>query len=128
MKIDVVYEKADILRLVTADLRRKGIKVKPGTMPAYKGALEIKLSVDADDDEVEAPTVEAPPTEAVETAPAPPNGGPPPPRKAPESEPTDMTDVLRQSRNMNQKDGPFAVERVMKRPLGPNEYEDFPEE
>lgn len=49
MKIDVTYEKKDILRLLEKDLLDKGIRVKEGTALVYKGALEVRLAVETDD-------------------------------------------------------------------------------
>ncbi len=49
MKIDVTYEKKDILRLIEKDLQAEGIRVKEGTALVYKGALEVKLSVETED-------------------------------------------------------------------------------
>lgn len=115
MKIDVVYEKQDILRLVVEDLKKRGISVKEGHVPAYKGALEIKLAVDAED------SVAAPQEEA-----------PPPPKKgkakaAEAEEEVDMTAIMRQSKNlvMNAR-GKF--ENATPRPLGTNESYDYPGE
>ena len=107
MKIDVVYEKADILRLITLDLRNKGIKVKPGATPAYKGALEVKLSVEAEEDSVTPPSPPVLPS-SKETAPA----------------EVDMGDVLNSSRNLAKQPGKF--EPGPKRNLGPNESYEYP--
>lgn len=99
MKILVEYEKADMLRLVTDDLRRKGIKVKPGAMPEYKGALSVKLFIDAEEEEVAA--VPEHPAESPQNghgeseAPKP---EAPPPRV--DTTPVDMTDVLNASNRL----------------------------
>lgn len=119
MKIDVVYEKQDLLKLVVEDLRRKGIKVKPGTSPTVKAPLEIKLAIEAEDDEVAAapPTTEAkPPPEKA------PNGGPPP-----KNDDGDMSEVLKRSDDVIMT-SPGKFERRPPRPLGPNESLDYPEE
>jgi hypothetical protein len=50
MKIDVTYEKKDILRLVQKDMEVQGIHVKIGTSLEYKGALQVKFSVETEDD------------------------------------------------------------------------------
>ena len=110
MKIDVVYEKADILRLITLDLRNKGIKVKPGATPAYKGALEVKLSVEAEEDAVPSPSTL---TEAVL-----------PSLKEPAPAEVDMGDVLKTSRNLAKNPGKF--EPGPRRNLGPNESYEYP--
>lgn len=120
MKIDVTYEKADILQLVLDDLRRKGLQVAQGKTPAYKGPLEVKLSVDVEDVE---PAV-AEPKAVVKTA-----EEPTPPRKdeeRPPEGPTNMGDVLGASESlMTRADGPFSKYQG-KRPLGPNESEEWP--
>lgn len=112
MKIDVVYEKGDILRLIVDDLKRKGIKIRANATPIYKGALAVKLSVDAEDTDdvgdVPIPTVEEP-------------------QKQVTAEPVNMSDVLNQSENLVMtKPGKF--ERRPERVLGPSESYEFPKE
>jgi len=50
MKIDVTYEKKDILRLVQKDMEAQGIRAKAGIPLEYKGALQVKFSVETEDD------------------------------------------------------------------------------
>lgn len=50
MKIVVTFEKKEILRLVEKELKAQGLKVKKDTVLEYKGALEVKLSVETEDD------------------------------------------------------------------------------
>jgi hypothetical protein len=50
MKIAVTFEKKDILRLIEKELKAQGLKVKKDTVLEYKGALEVKLSVETEDD------------------------------------------------------------------------------
>jgi hypothetical protein len=115
MKIDITYEKADILRLVTDDLVRKGIQPKSGAPIEYKGALSIKLSVDADP--VEPAAASALPTESVTPAtPAPP---------APEPS---MDEVLSASRQAERTPPTFKNPNPPTRMLGKNESYEFPEE
>lgn len=124
MKIDIVYEKSDILKLVVEDLRRKGIKVKEGTTPAVKAPLEVKLSIEADDDEVPAPApAAAKPAAAKPTTPPPSDGTKPP--ETPEN--TDMGDVLNQSNSLVMT-SPGKFERRPARALGPQESYEYPKE
>lgn len=122
MKINVIYEKADILRLVVADLRRKGIKVKTGTDPVYKGALEVRLAVDAEEEEAVAASTEP---LAGDTSP------PTTPKVVPASgaetdEPADMSGVLNQSNRLVMTSPGKFVESKSKRILGQNESEEYP--
>jgi len=50
VKIKVTYEKKDILRLVHKDMQAQGIRVKSGTTLAYKGALQVTVQVDTEDE------------------------------------------------------------------------------
>lgn len=116
MKIEIVYEKADILKLVVEDLLRKGIKVKVGHTPLVKAPLEVKLSVDTED-VVAAP---APPPKAARKAPRPAEDAEEVVDE-PAPEP-DMADVLNRSQNLTTtQPGKFPT-----RQLGPNESYDFP--
>ena len=117
MKIDITYEKADILRLVTDDLVRKGIQPKSGAPIEYKGALSIKLSVDA---EAEAPAPEAPvPFVKRETIMDPPTA------PVPESS---MDEVLSASKQAERTPPTFKNPNPPPRMLGKNESYEFPEE
>ena len=119
MKIDITYEKADILRLVTDDLVRKGIQPKTGAPIEYKGALSIKLSVDADPVEpVELSTATAP-VAAETTA--------PPVATLPAPEPS-MDEVLSASKNAERTPPTFKNPNPPPRMLGKNESYEFPEE
>lgn len=122
MKIDVTYEKSDILRLVLEDLKRRQIKVKEGFKPEYKGALSVKLSIEADDEDAPE-SVERPAAEATSRG----DG------EAPPQEPeVDMDTVLQQSRRVASTTKPsFRTAEngePLKRQLGPNESLDFPRE
>jgi len=111
MKIDVTYEKADILRLVTEDLVRKGIQPKAGARIEYKGALSVKLSVDAEADNTE---VASPPP--VATPPSPP---------IPEAS---MDEILAASRRAASTPPSFNAEGRPPRMLGKNESYEYPED
>jgi hypothetical protein len=113
MKIDITYEKADILRLVTDDLVRKGIQPKSGAPIEYKGALSIKLSVDAEA-EAEAPAIAVtPPQSQAPQDPAP--------------EPS-MDEVLSASKQAERTPPTFKNPNPPPRMLGKNESYEFPEE
>ena len=112
MKISIVYEKVDILRLIEKDLREQGVRVKQGTSLAYKGALEVRLSVETVETEASPPIASSPkltsPTEPI-TAPAF-NG-----------DDADMSSVLKASKRLvRNSDGKV-------RPLGTRETLEFPE-
>ena len=117
MKIDITYEKADILRLVTDDLVRKGIQPKSGAPVEYKGALSIKLSVDA---EAEAPVVP-------ESSGGPPQGRPAVATTPPVPEPS-MDEVLSASKQAERTPPTFKNPNPPPRMLGKNESYEFPEE
>lgn len=109
MIILITYEKADILRLILADMQARGLTVKGETL-AYKGALQCKFEVDVKDEE---PTLTPAParapvrTEAPEAAEAP-------------DTPEDLGALMKQSQHLQKiKPAPFD------RPLGVNEFEDF---
>lgn len=109
MKIDITYEKKDILRLVRDDLQRRSIRVQEGTTPDYKGALQVKLSVDVEDT---APAEEAAPTKKKKAA----------PRNEDEvDDGGDITDVIAQSGKLKE-----TTEPKFQRTLGPNESTEFP--
>lgn len=63
MKIDITYEKADMLRLVAEDLKKRGIQPKAGAPIEYKGAMQVKLTIDVE--EGEAPEAQAAPVPRV---------------------------------------------------------------
>lgn len=116
MKIDVTYEKADILRLVERELRAQGLRLKPGTSLAYKGALEVKLSAEVEDErlaEAKAPLVKRRPPHVV------------PDDDEPAAPEVDMDAVLAASQNVAK-----TIPGRFPRPLINNEYmqetEDFP--
>jgi hypothetical protein len=115
MKILVTYEKKDILRLVEKDLTAQGLKVKNGTLPDYKGALEVKLLIETEDD----PPSVARPTGSVDTS---------RPTVTMETTPKvtvddqDMSGVLAASNRL------VRNEAGKVRPLGANETLDFPKE
>lgn len=116
MKIAITYEKKDILRLIEQDLKEQGIKIKQGTSLEYKGALEVKLSVETEES--------AAPKEARPVAP----GDPPKPPVTKETpgpvvdDDTDMSSVLDASnRLVRNSDGKV-------RALGPNESLEFPKD
>jgi hypothetical protein len=113
MKIDVTYEKKDILRLIEKDLLAEGIRVKEGTALVYKGALEVKLSVETED--TGRPLPQPAPSASKAVVPAETLG----PRIEPADD-GDMSSVLAASnRLVKAPDG-----RV--RSLGPNETLEFP--
>jgi hypothetical protein len=112
MKIAVTFEKADILRLVEKELKAQGLKIKKGTSLEYKGALEVKLSVETED---ETPLVAKPPVEGGTT----PSVTPEITTPAPDDDP-DMSSVLRASSQLVEA-GPG-----LKRTLKPNESTEFP--
>jgi hypothetical protein len=56
VKIKVTYEKKDILRLVHKDMQAQGIHVKSGTTLVYKGALQVTVQVETDEDEGPGPS------------------------------------------------------------------------
>lgn len=120
MKIDVTYEKADIIRLVKDDLERKGLHLKSGAQPEYKGALVVKMSIEAEDEDEPSPPRAAKPPEE--------NDAPPPPPV----DDGDMEAVLRQSQQVAASTKPtFKLaenDQPSKRPLGANESLDFPRE
>ncbi len=111
MKIVITYERADILKLVEADLRARDMAVKPGTT-LYKGALQVRLEIETEDiaaasTVADAPPVVAPPLQVI----------PPPP-----DEDGDMTSVLEASKRVIQsKPAPF-----LGRPLNPGESLEYP--
>ena len=109
MKISVTYEKKDILRLVENDLKAQGIKVKNGTALEYKGALEIKLSVETEDDALVPKTAPVAPV-TMETTPT------------IEDDDQDMSSILGASRRL------VKNETGLTRPLGPNESLEFPKD
>jgi len=117
MKISVTFEKKDILRLVEKDLKAQGLKLKNGTSLEYKGALEVKLSVETEDDAL----VAAHPTTTTTTAPK--------PTVTAETTPAvtvdepDMSSVLAASNRLVKNDATGKV-----RALGPNESLDFPKD
>lgn len=123
MKINVTYEKDDIIRLVKEDLERRGLRLKPGAQPEYKGALQVKLSIEAMDEDVPPP---------------PPPLAPPSPKAsegdepAPAEEDGDMEAVLRSSQHVAATTRPtFKLaenDQPLKRSLGVNESLDFPRE
>jgi len=117
MKIDITYEKADILRLVTDDLVRKGIQPKSGAPVEYKGALSVKLSVDTDPLE----TAEAAPPAAAVTFPQSQVS------QAPVPEPS-MDEVLSASKQAERTPPTFKNPNPPPRMLGKNESYEFPEE
>lgn len=116
MKIDVTYEKKDILRLIEKDLLAEGIRVKEGTALVYKGALEVKLSVETED-------TGRPLSQPASPATSEKKAGVPTETPGPRIEPADdgdMSSVLAASnRLVKAPDG-----RV--RSLGPNETLEFP--
>lgn len=116
MKIDVTYEKKDILRLIEKDLLAEGIRVKEGTTLVYKGALEVKFSVETEDTgHPLSPPVTTPAGEKKAVVPKETPG----PRIEPADD-GDMSTVLAASKRLVQSpDG-----RV--RSLGPNETLEFP--
>lgn len=115
MKIDVTYEKKDILRLIEKDLQAEGIRVKEGTSLVYKGALEVKLSVETEDTGRPAPSPTLP-TEGKKVAVTKETPGP---RVEPDDD-GDMSSVLAASnRLVKTPDGKV-------RSLGPNETTEFP--
>jgi len=120
MKIDVTYEKADILRLVLEDLKKRQIKIKAGSMPEYKGALHVKLSIEAEDDEV----ASTPTTRSAAEAASRGDGEAPPREPRQEADDAvDMGDVLQQSQRVQATTKPS-----FQRQLGPNESLEFPRE
>lgn len=122
MKIDVTYEKADIIRLVKEDLERRGLHLKPGAQPEYKGALVVKMSIEAVDDEVPPP---APPPTALKPS----AGEDSPP---PVEDDVDMEAVIRKSQQVAATTKPtFKLaenDQPLKRSLGRDESLDFPRE
>ena len=69
MKVDITYEKKDVLRLVQKDMEAQGIRVKAGTALEYKGALQVRFSVETEDDTpAKMPETKATPAEPVLTA------------------------------------------------------------
>lgn len=114
MKIAVTYEKKDILRLVEADLKTNGIKTKKGTELEYKGALQVQLSIETDEDAIIAgPPPAAPKDKAPIVKPA--------SVEDEGDEVVDMSEVLNASRKNAKTGGKFP-----KRELGPDESFDFP--
>jgi hypothetical protein len=115
VKIDVTYEKADILALVMKALQGRGLKLKPGTSLAYKGALEVKLSVEVVDDaeDVVSPSsTPATPRLAARSSlpPSDDTSDDPPPV-------VDLADVLASSRNLEK-----TTEGKFTRPLADGPY------
>jgi hypothetical protein len=94
VRINVEYEKADMLRLVVDDLRRKGIKAKPGCVPEYKGALSVRLEIDVTDDEAAVPSQSV---ESIDAAPVAPLEKT---EKKKDNAPVDMTGIMAESRNL----------------------------
>ncbi len=121
MKIVITYEKADLLCLVQADLRARGMCVKTDAAIDYRGALQVKLEVDADDEPV--PASARPPKRSPDATqpsePMEPEG-----EVAPESE--DMEEVLRQARVLA-KAAPSG-RSGLERSLGRNESYEYPRE
>lgn len=108
MKIDVTYEKVDILDLVTKSLQARGLRLKPGTTLAYKGALEIKLTVEVEDDITTPTSIPAPAVPVMARSPA------------PASEPAEqvsLDDVLASSRHLAK-----TTEGKFERPLADNKF------
>lgn len=89
MRIVITYERADILKLVEADLKARDMAVKAGTTLAYKGALQVKLEVETEDPVAPTASVEAAHPELVRREP------PPPPEES-----VDMADVLAASQRL----------------------------
>lgn len=130
MKIDVTYEKDDILRLVCADLERRDIKVKAGTVPEYKGALHVKLSIEADEVNEATPRAQAAASLPVRENQ---DAGEDPPIPVVNPEDTiDMEAVLNQSRRVSATTKPTFKTAPnndeLKRTLGKNESLEFPRE
>lgn len=48
MKIELTFQKADIISLVLKELQRKGLRPVDPTNVVYKGALEVRLFLDVD--------------------------------------------------------------------------------
>jgi len=87
MKIEITFEKADILRILGESLEKTyGLRVTPGTKPDYKGALQVKLVVDVENGE------KAEPKETPKKATA--------PKESASAE--EMQAVLQQSRRIEQ--------------------------
>ena len=90
-------------------LQKRGLRLKPGTSLAYKGALEVKLSVEVEDEEEVAPTPA--PSVARQPLTLPPHHDEAPPA------PVNLEDVLAASRNLEKtKEGKFE------RPLVNNQF------
>lgn len=116
MKILVTYEKHDILRLVEADMRAQGIALKANTALEYKGAMQVRFSVETDD----ATPVAAPATSANEDK----STSPTTPVITPEPS---MDAVMAESQRLVRvKGGKMEVRSGPKRVLGPNESLDPP--
>lgn len=112
MKIAVTFEKKDILRLVEKELTAQGLKIKKDTILEYKGALEVKLSIETED---EVPLVAKLPVEGGATPSVTAEITPPS-----QAEDPDMSSVLRASSQLVEA-GPGR-----KRTLKPNETTEFP--
>lgn len=112
MKISVTFEKKDILRLVEKELKAQGLKVKKDTVLEYKGALEVKLSVETEDD---GPLSMKPPAEGGAQPSVTPETTPPV-----QDDDPDMSSVLRASTQL------VEVGPGLKRTLKPNESTEFP--
>lgn len=124
MKVLITYEKPDVLRLILADMKAKGLKLKADTVLEYKGALQVRFHVETegDGDEVLIDAAE-----------------PPAPRVAPPAatKPTvvreeDDDAALAALRNQSEtltrnKKGQFEIRPAPgERVLGPNESYEYP--
>jgi hypothetical protein len=123
VKVDVIYEKADILELVKRDLRDQRVPIKEDSPVAYKGALQIRLTIDLG--EQMPPDATSP--RAVETA-----AEVRPARTVPSADgdgAVDMNDVLAESRHLEATSVPrFELANRPARPLAPNESYEYPKE
>jgi hypothetical protein len=123
--IDVTYEKADILKLVDEDLRKRRLRAKPGSHLEYKGALQVKLSIDVE--EMEEAALPPPPVASRPSTPS------PLPEEVegdeePSEGPMDMGAILSMSSSLAKKEGKFDLKKGPPRQLGPDETYEYPKD
>lgn len=144
MIIDVTYEKPDVLKLVEADLRKRGLRLREGTSLEYKGALQVKLSIEVEEGEDEEPAAPSQPERPALPPRAEASGGKIPgeestaeQEEAEEPEPPaaremDLSSILVASQGLGKTEGKFGKFALKKdtppRQLGPGESLEYPKE
>jgi len=118
VRVDLIYEKEDILRLIARDLKQRRIVPRADVPIEYKGALRVRLTVDTTD--------ESEPQEASTGPEAAPAGAQ---LRAAGGDSVDMSAVLAESQRLA-ADGRPLYELAPKAPrmLAPNESYEYPED